>query len=63
MACSCPHKDRVYLSDFARFGTVWATKNFVSKLSPEERSRVEFGINRRNEGDSGDLSRRAIERA
>jgi adenylate cyclase len=39
------------LSDFARFGTVWATKNFVSKLTPEERARVEFGINRRNEGD------------
>jgi len=41
----------VRLSDFARFGTVWATKNFVSKLTPEERARVEFGINRRNEGD------------
>jgi class 3 adenylate cyclase len=39
------------LSDFARFGAVWATKNFVSKLTPEERARVEFGINRRNEGD------------
>jgi len=39
------------LSDFARFGTLWATKNFVSKLTPEERARVEFGINRRNEGD------------
>jgi len=39
------------LSDFARFGTVWATKNFISKLTPEERARVEFGINRRNEGD------------
>jgi adenylate cyclase len=39
------------LSDFARFGAVWATKNFISKLTPEERARVEFGINRRNEGD------------
>ena len=39
------------LSDFARFGTVWATKNLISKLTPEERARVEFGINRRNEGD------------
>lgn len=39
------------LSDFARFGTVWATKNFISKLSPEERARVEFGIARRSEGD------------
>jgi class 3 adenylate cyclase len=39
------------LSDFARFGSVWATKNFVSKLAPEERARVEFGISRRDEGD------------
>jgi len=39
------------LSDFARFGTVWAAKNFVSKLSPQECTKVEFGINRRNEGD------------
>jgi len=39
------------LSDFARFGSVWASKNFVSKLSPEERARVEFGISRRDEGD------------
>lgn len=39
------------LSDFARFGTVWATKKLISKLTPEERARVEFGINRRSEGD------------
>ena len=38
------------LSDFARFGTVWATKNLLSKLTPEERPRVEFGINRRSQG-------------
>jgi len=37
------------LSDFSRFGAVWATKNFVSKLTTEERSRVEFGIMRRSD--------------
>jgi class 3 adenylate cyclase len=37
------------LSDFARFGAIWATKNFVSKLTTQERARVEFGITRRGE--------------
>lgn len=37
------------LSDFARFGSIWATKNFVSKLTPEERARVEYGITRRGQ--------------
>ncbi len=39
------------LSDFARFGAIWATKNLVSKLAPEERSRVEFGVIRRGQDD------------
>jgi len=39
------------LSDFARHGTIWATKNLVSKLTAEERKRVDFGITRRGEGD------------
>ena len=34
------------LSDFARFGAIWATKNFVSKLTTEERAKVEFGVAR-----------------
>jgi len=34
------------LSDMARFGQVWATKNFMSRLPPEHRDRVEFGIER-----------------
>lgn len=34
------------LSDFARFGRIWATKNLVSKLSPAERDRIEYGIQR-----------------
>ena len=37
------------LSDFARFGAIWATKTFVGKLAPDERSRVEFGIARRGQ--------------
>ncbi|TAK42890.1 MAG: MerR family transcriptional regulator [Betaproteobacteria bacterium] len=39
------------LSDFARYGAVWATKACLSKLSPEERARVDFGITRRGDGD------------
>ncbi len=38
------------LSEFARYGAVWATKNLVSKLSAEERARIEYGITRRGEG-------------
>jgi adenylate cyclase len=38
------------LSEFARYGAIWATKNLVSKLSPEERACIEYGITRRGEG-------------
>jgi class 3 adenylate cyclase/DNA-binding transcriptional MerR regulator len=41
------------LSDFARHGSIWATKNLVSKLSSDERSRVDFGILRKSE-ENGD---------
>ncbi|MBI3938110.1 MAG: MerR family transcriptional regulator [Betaproteobacteria bacterium] len=34
------------LSDFARYGTIWATKNFVGKIPPAERHKVRFGIRR-----------------
>jgi len=34
------------LSDFARHGTVWATKNFIGKIPANERPRVKFGIHR-----------------
>ncbi len=34
------------LSEMARFGQVWSTKNFMSKLPPEHRDRVDFGIER-----------------
>ena len=34
------------LSDFARHGTIWATKNLISRLTADERSRLEFGVMR-----------------
>jgi class 3 adenylate cyclase len=37
------------LSDFARDGAIWVTKNLLSKLTPEERERVRYGIRRRSE--------------
>lgn len=37
------------LSDFARHGAIWATKNLVSKLTPDERSRIEFGVQRHSQ--------------
>jgi adenylate cyclase len=37
------------LSDFARGGAIWATKNLLGKLSTDERKRIKFGIRRRNE--------------
>lgn len=36
------------LSDFARHGSLWATKNLMGKLTPEERKTVRFGVKRRN---------------
>ena len=39
------------LSDFARYGAVWATKNLIAKLSPEEREGICFGIRRVHEED------------
>lgn len=38
------------LSDFARRGTIWATKNLLGRLTAEERSNVRFGIRRTSEG-------------
>ncbi len=39
------------LSDYARYGAVWATKNFIGQLAPAERDRVKFGIRRRVQPD------------
>jgi adenylate cyclase len=36
------------LSDFARHGSIWATKNLISRLTSEERSRIEFGVLRKS---------------
>lgn len=36
------------LSDFARGGAVWATKNLLGKLPTKERQRVKFGIRRQD---------------
>jgi adenylate cyclase len=45
------------LSDFARFGAVWATKNLVVKLSGEEKHRLKYGVHRRDkEGRHGFVS-------
>ena len=41
------------LSDFARHGSIWATKDLVSKLSADERSRIEFGVLRKS-AENGD---------
>jgi len=35
------------LSEFARFGTIWATKNLLSKLAQQKRATVDFGITRK----------------
>jgi class 3 adenylate cyclase len=36
------------MSEFATFGSVWATKNLVAKLTPSERQRLKYGIRRKN---------------
>ena len=36
------------LSDFARGGAIWATKNLLGKLPAKERQRVKFGIRRQD---------------
>ena len=41
------------LSDFARHGSIWATKDLISKLSVDERSRIEFGVLRKSQ-ENGD---------
>jgi adenylate cyclase len=37
------------LSDLARHGSIWATKNLLGKLSPEERKQVRFGVKRQDQ--------------
>lgn len=35
------------VSELARFGSIWATKNMIGKLSAEERGCVQYGVKRR----------------
>ena len=37
------------LSDFARHGSVWASKNLMGKLTAEERSNIRFGVRRQDQ--------------
>jgi class 3 adenylate cyclase len=39
------------ISEFARRGAVWATKNLVAKLTSPERKRLKFGIRRKSQDD------------
>lgn len=34
------------ISDFSRYGSIWATKSFIGKLSAHERNLVRFGVKR-----------------
>ena len=34
------------LSDMARFGQIWGTKNFMSRVPPIDREKIDFGIER-----------------
>lgn len=36
------------LSDFARFGAIWTTKNLINKLSVENRAGIRYGIRHRD---------------
>ena len=38
------------LSDFARHGAIWATKNMLGKLDANERRRIKFGVRRTGDG-------------
>lgn len=37
------------LSDFARYGAIWTTKNLMNKLSHEEKAGIRYGIRRRDQ--------------
>ncbi len=36
------------ISDFTSLGAVWATKNLMAKLTPQEKHRLKFGVRRKN---------------
>lgn len=35
------------ISDFARAGTIWVTRNLMGKLAPHERDRLQYGVRRK----------------
>ena len=37
------------LSDFARYGSIWTTKNLMNRLSDEERKQIFYGIRRKEQ--------------
>ena len=39
------------ISDFARNGSVWATKNMLNKLPQHDRAKIDFGVSRRIQND------------
>lgn len=39
------------LSDFARHGSLWASKTLMGKLTPEERKKIRFGVKRQGRDD------------
>ncbi|MBU3626753.1 hypothetical protein ICN48_10970 [Polynucleobacter sp. JS-Safj-400b-B2] len=41
------------ISEFAKHGSIWATKDLISKLSADERSRIEFGVLKKSQ-ENGD---------
>ena len=36
------------LSDLARYGAIWTTKNLINRLSTEDRKKIRFGIKRKD---------------
>lgn len=40
----------VRISEFARYGAVWATKNLVARLTSAERQRLQYGVRRKTDG-------------
>ena len=38
------------LSDFARNGSIWVTKNLLNKMAPDQRTQVHYGIRRFDQG-------------
>ena len=52
--CCCGNDDKNIfsgrLSDFARHGTIWTTKNVVNKLDQDDLKKIRFGIQRKQHG-------------